>query len=71
MTGWKKIAVVFASAACLLAALCLSAPVKARAQGSQPTAAMEPPFVECCQNNTDFTNLRGGPSAVYYPIVGS
>jgi hypothetical protein len=42
----------------------------AKAQGSQPTPELEPPFVECCKNNTDFANLRAGPSAVYYPIVG-
>jgi hypothetical protein len=52
------------------AAFCLLLPAAARAQGAQPTAEFEPPFVECCKNNSDFTNLRGGPSAVYYPIVG-
>jgi hypothetical protein len=70
MTGWKKVAVGLAGAACVLAALCFSSPIRARAQGSQPTVELEPPYVECCKNNTDFTNLRGGPSAVYYPIVG-
>jgi hypothetical protein len=52
------------------AVICLLLPAAARAQGAQPTAEFEPPFVECCKNNTDFTNLRGGPNAVYYPIVG-
>ncbi len=52
------------------AAFCMLLPSTTRAQGAQPTAEFEPPFVECCKNNTDFTNLRGGPSAVYYPIVG-
>jgi hypothetical protein len=52
------------------AAFCLFLPAGTQAQGTQPTAEFEPPFVECCKNNTDFTNLRGGPSAVYYPIVG-
>jgi hypothetical protein len=57
-------------AAVAVLASCLLLPATARAQGPQPTAEMEPPFVECCKNSTDFTNLRAGPSAVYYPIVG-
>lgn len=40
------------------------------AQGLQPTSEFEPPFVECCRNDLPTTNLRAGPNAVYYPIVG-
>lgn len=62
--------VSLACAASAVLAVCLLIPATARAQGPQPTAELEPPFVECCINSTDFTNLRAGPSAVYYPIVG-
>jgi hypothetical protein len=68
--GWGTARFRALYAAVAAAACCLLLPAAVGAQGSQPTAEFEPPFVECCQNNTDFTNLRGGPSAVYYPIVG-
>ena len=31
---------------------------------------LEPPFVECCKNNVDQVNLRAGPNASDYDIVG-
>ena len=68
--GWEKTVACALCAAGAVAALCLLVPSAARAQGSQPTTEFEPPFIECCKNNTDFANLRAGPSAVYYPIVG-
>ena len=68
--GWKKGVGRLVCAAYAILAICLFAPATARAQGPQPTAELEPPFVECCKNSTDFTNLRAGPSAVYYPIIG-
>lgn len=45
-------------------------PAAAKAQGTAPTPELEPPFVECCKSTTDFANLRAGPNAVDYPIVG-
>jgi hypothetical protein len=40
------------------------------AQNPQIGDDIEPPYVECCRNNSDFVRLRSGPSAVYYPQVG-
>jgi hypothetical protein len=67
---WTKTLSHLLFAAGVVGAFCLLLPGPVRAQGPQPTAEFEPPFVECCKNNSDFTNLRAGPSAVYYPIVG-
>jgi len=67
---WKKIIGRSVCTTCAVLAFGFLIPATALAQGPQPTAEIEPPFVECCKNSTDFTNLRAGPSAVYYPIVG-
>jgi hypothetical protein len=56
----------FASAALLFL---FAAPSSARAQGTGGDEP-EPPFVECCKNNSDFANLRAGPNANDYDIVG-
>jgi hypothetical protein len=57
-----------ALAAAALSILCL-APSTARAQGTGGEE-LEPPFVECCKNNSEFANLRAGPNASDYDIVG-
>jgi hypothetical protein len=41
----------------------------AQAQGTGGDE-LEPPFVECCKNNVDQVNLRAGPNASDYGIVG-
>jgi hypothetical protein len=48
---------------------CLGAPYAVRAQGTGGDP-LEPPFVECCKNNSDFANLRAGPNASDYDVVG-
>jgi hypothetical protein len=59
-----------AAAAAAAFLVLLGAPVAARAQGTGGDD-IEPPYVECCRNNTDFVNLRTGPNATDYPeIVG-
>lgn len=45
------------------------APQAARAQGTGGDE-LDPPFVECCKNNVDKVNLRAGPNASDYEIVG-
>jgi hypothetical protein len=40
------------------------------AQNPQTGDDIEPPYVECCRNNTETVRLRSGPSAVYYDQVG-
>jgi uncharacterized protein YraI len=41
------------------------------AQSVDPTEELQPPYVECCKNNSTFANLRSGPNAVFYPLIGS
>ena len=50
-------------------AILLLAPFAVRAQGTGGDE-LEPPFVECCKNNVDQVNLRAGPNASDYEIVG-
>jgi hypothetical protein len=64
--GIARWAAVSAAAAVLTA---LPAPRAARAQGTGGDD-IEPPFVECCKGNSDFANLRAGPNASDYDIVG-
>jgi hypothetical protein len=45
------------------------APHAARAQGTGGDNP-EPPFVECCKNGVDKVNVRAGPNASDYEIVG-
>jgi hypothetical protein len=67
MTNQANRTVPWIAAACAaLAGAMLSAPGPASAQGTQ----LEPPFVECCKNNVDQVNLRAGPNASDYEIVG-
>jgi uncharacterized protein YraI len=42
-----------------------------RAQSPDPTDEIQPPYVECCKNNSNFANLRSGPNAVFYPLIGT
>ena len=44
-------------------------PAAVQAQGTGGDE-LEPPFVECCKNNVDQVNLRAGPNASDYEIVG-
>jgi hypothetical protein len=53
---------------CLALAVLLLAPAAAGAQGAGDE--IEPPFVECCKNNVDQVNLRAGPNATDYEIIG-
>ncbi len=58
-----------AAAGFLALGFLLIAPGSASAQGTGGDDP-EPPFVECCKNNVDQVNLRAGPSASDYGIVG-
>ena len=44
---------------------------EALAQSLTPTDELQPPYVECCKNNSSFVNLRSGPNPVFYPLVGT
>lgn len=46
-----------------------AAPSTARAQGTGGDE-LEPPYVECCKNNSQFANLRAGPNTSDYDVVG-
>jgi uncharacterized protein YraI len=39
-------------------------------QGATLNDPIQPPYVECCKNDTDHANLRSGPGTADYPIVG-
>jgi hypothetical protein len=58
-----------AAAACLGFGILLLLPVATLAQGTGGDE-LEPPFVECCKGNVDQVNLRAGPNASDYEIVG-
>ncbi len=55
--------------ACLGMGMLFLLPAAVRAQGTGGDE-LEPPFVECCKNNVDQVNLRAGPNASDYDIVG-
>jgi hypothetical protein len=55
--------------ACLGLGILFLLPVEAQAQGTGGDE-LEPPFVECCKGNVDQVNLRAGPNASDYEIVG-
>jgi uncharacterized protein YraI len=56
----------------LIAGMLLFLPTeRSRAQGADPTAEIQPPYVECCKNNSNFANLRSGPNSVFYPLIGT
>jgi hypothetical protein len=57
--GWAFLGILFL----------LITPFAAQAQGTGGEE-LEPPFVECCKNNVDQVNLRAGPNASDYEIVG-
>jgi hypothetical protein len=54
---------------CLALGILLLTPAAAGAQGTGGDDP-EPPFVECCKNNVDQVNLRAGPNASDYKIIG-
>ncbi|GEM_PF-3776623 len=58
-----------AAMACLAMGILFLVPNAAQAQGTGGDE-LEPPFVECCKNNVDQVNLRSGPNASDYEIVG-
>jgi hypothetical protein len=58
-----------AALGCLALEILMLAPAAANAQGTGGDD-IEPPFVECCKNNVDQVNLRAGPNATDYEIVG-
>ena len=53
----------------LMLGMLLLSPRTVLAQGTGGEE-LEPPFVECCKNNVDQVNLRTGPNAMDYEIVG-
>jgi hypothetical protein len=55
--------------ACLGLGMLFLLPAAVQAQGTGGDE-LEPPFVECCKNNVDQVNLREGPNASDYDIVG-
>ncbi|MGB7540307.1 MAG: SH3 domain-containing protein [Anaerolineales bacterium] len=55
--------------ACLGLGIIFLLPVEAQAQGTGGDE-LDPPFVECCKGNVDQVNLRAGPNASDYEIVG-
>jgi uncharacterized protein YraI len=57
--------------ACLLLFFLAQPAMVTRAQGTVPTEELQPPYVECCKNNTTKVNLRSGPNSVFYPQIGS
>jgi hypothetical protein len=66
----RKFSVAGAAGIPLLAlVLFLAAPRTAHAQGTGGDE-LDPPFVECCKNNVDQVNLRAGPNASDYEVVG-
>ncbi len=66
---WVIAAGRIAALGCLVFGILLLAPAAAGAQGTGGDDP-EPPFVECCKNNVEQVNLRAGPNAADYDIVG-
>jgi hypothetical protein len=67
--GWPVFAARFSICAALAGGFLLLAArgVSAQGTGGEP---LDPPFVECCKGNVDQVNLRSGPNAADYEIVG-
>jgi hypothetical protein len=66
---WMAAAGRIMAMGCLALGIFLLAPAAAGAQGTGGDD-LDPPFVECCKNNVDQVNLRAGPNASDYEIVG-